>query len=266
MTGLPWGVMSADNHDLDRARKILDEDHYDLEKIKERILEFLAVRKLKPTGETYLVWDTLQRGLAIRVQPTGAASWKCIYSYHGRPRWLHLGDATAIGLADAREVDPTTVDWKALGEDHFPYRIRQDPGPANALGRVKFQLTNAFNVYLHDTPTRSLFGKSDRDLSHGCMRVEKPLELATQILGEAAQAPLREALDQTEERHLSVKPPVPIHIVYLTAWVDDDDALRFSPDIYEFDGPQRKALDHVSARLIGGPASGAKESAQPEAR
>jgi murein L,D-transpeptidase YcbB/YkuD len=164
------------------------------------------------------------------------------------------------------EIDPTTVNWRKLGEGDFPYRLRQDPGPDNALGRVKFQLTNEFHVYLHDTPTRALFGKLDRDLSHGCMRVESPLDLARQLLGESSQALLHEALDQTKERHLSVKPPVPIHILYLTAWVDDAGALHFSPDIYEFDVPQRSALDRVASRVSGGPASGAKEATRPSAR
>jgi murein L,D-transpeptidase YcbB/YkuD len=164
---------------------------------------------------------------------------------------------------DAREVDPATVDWRALDKGHFPYRLRQDPGPTNALGRLKFHLTNDYRIYLHDTPTRGLFGQSDRDLSHGCIRVEKPLDLARQLLGEESQGLLREALAQAKERHLSVKPPVPIHILYLTARVDEAGVLRFSPDVYEFDGPQRAALDRVATRVSGGPASGAKEATRP---
>ncbi len=167
---------------------------------------------------------------------------------------------------DAREVDPTTVDWHALNEGRFPYRLRQDPGPNNALGRLKFHITNDFRIYLHDTPTRGLFGQSDRDLSHGCIRVEAPLDLAGRLLGESPQDLLREALDQTAERHLSVKPPVPIHILCLTAWVDEAGVLRFAPDVYDFDGPQRTALDRVATRISGGPASGAKEAARPPAR
>ena len=167
---------------------------------------------------------------------------------------------------DARDVDPATVDWHALSEGHFPYRLRQDPGPDNALGRLKFHLTNEFHIYLHDTPTRALFGQSDRDLSHGCIRVEKPLELAKQLLGESSQDLLREALDQAKERHLSVKPPVAIHILYLTAWVGEGGILRFSPDVYEFDGPQRAAMDRVASRVSGGPASGAKEATRPPTR
>jgi murein L,D-transpeptidase YcbB/YkuD len=151
------------------------------------------------------------------------------------------------------EVDPTTVDWDDVDEKEFPYRLRQDPGSNNALGRVKFQLTNDFQIYLHDTPARSLFDHLDRDLSHGCIRVEHPLELAPLVLGDSSQSLLRAALEQPEERHLTVKPPVPIHIVYLTAWVDDAGALRFSPDVYEFDGPQRSALDRVATRVAAGP-------------
>jgi L,D-transpeptidase YcbB len=167
---------------------------------------------------------------------------------------------------DGREVDPTRVNWRALEKGHFPYHLRQDPGPDNALGRLKFHLTNDLHIYLHDTPTRDLFGQSDRDLSHGCIRVERPLDLAEQLLGESSQDLLRKALGQTEERHLSVKPPVPIHILYLTAWVDEAGSLRFSPDVYDFDGPQRTALDRVASRVLGGPASGAKVGARPPAQ
>jgi integrase len=83
---------------------------------KRRLTE-LAVRKLRPRATTYLIWDTLQRGLAIRVQPTGARAWKVIYSRHGRPRWLHLGDAGAIGLADARQLAQEAMLAVARGKD-----------------------------------------------------------------------------------------------------------------------------------------------------
>jgi hypothetical protein len=83
---------------------------------KRRFTE-LFVRRLKPRAAAYLVWDTLQRGLAIRVQPSGARSWKCVYSRHGRPRWLHLGDASAIGLADARTLAAEAMLAVAKGHD-----------------------------------------------------------------------------------------------------------------------------------------------------
>jgi integrase len=84
--------------------------------LKRRLTE-LSVRKLRPRATTYLIWDTLQRGLAIRVQPTGARAWKVIYSRRGRPRWLHLGDAGAIGLADARTLAAEAMLAVARGHD-----------------------------------------------------------------------------------------------------------------------------------------------------
>ena len=167
---------------------------------------------------------------------------------------------------DARVVDPKTVDLKGLSERHFPYRIYQPPGPNNALGRLKFHLTNDLQIYLHDTPAPDLFDRAGRDLSHGCIRVERPLELAVELLSESSQDLLREALAGTEERHLSVKPQVPVHILYMTAWVDEAGALRFGPDVYGFDTPQRTALDRVAARVPGGPASGAREATRPAVR
>ncbi len=151
-----------------------------------------------------------------------------------------------------REVDPRTVDWTRVDEEHFPYRMRQDPGPDNALGRLKFELTNEFHIYLHDTPAGHLFGRSERDLSHGCVRVDRAVELASRIVGAPAQEQLREALDQAEERRLPVEPPVPIHILYWTAWVDEA-GLRFGPDVYELEGTQRAALERARfARGTGG--------------
>ena len=77
----------------------------------------LYVRKIKPMAAAYVVWDTHQHGLAIRVQPTGARAWKVIYSRHGRPRWLHLGNASAIGLADARTLAAEAMLAVAKGKD-----------------------------------------------------------------------------------------------------------------------------------------------------
>jgi integrase len=92
---------------------------------RKRRLNELAVRKLKPKATPYLTWDTLQRGLAIRVTPTGSRAWKAIYSHHGRPRWLHLGDAGAIGLADARTLAAEAMLEVARGKDPAAERKAQ---------------------------------------------------------------------------------------------------------------------------------------------
>jgi L,D-transpeptidase YcbB len=134
-----------------------------------------------------------------------------------------------------REVDPASVDWEEVSASSFPYLLRQDPGPRNALGRLKFVLTNEMAIYLHDTPAKQLFGAAERDFSHGCIRVEKPVELAEALLEDAG--PLREALEGGDEKHLPVRPPVPVHILYLTAWVDEEGGLNFRDDVYGFDVP-----------------------------
>jgi len=130
--------------------------------------------------------------------------------------------------AEQRPVDPTTVDWAALGKGRFPYRLRQDPGPQNALGKVKFMFPNKFNVYLHDTPTRELFARTDRDQSSGCIRLEKPLELAELLLRGSASSPSswnRAALDAAlatgQERTVALPSLVPVHMLYSTAWAEE---------------------------------------------
>ncbi len=144
--------------------------------------------------------------------------------------------------AGNREVNPSTVAWSRLSESHFPYRLRQDPGPANALGRIKFNFPNRFNVYLHDSPERELFNRDVRDFSSGCIRLEKPVELATYLLGAAQRATIREALSSARERTELVRRDVPIHILYWTAWTSPDGTLHFRPDIYHRDGRILTAL------------------------
>ena len=149
-----------------------------------------------------------------------------------------------------RTVDPARVKWSEIDPEHLPFRLRQDPGPDNALGRLKFDLTNDFHIYLHDTPAAELFGKRQRNLSHGCIRVENALELAQRLLGatgqDKAQAALAEALGQKDQRRIGLDPAVPVHIIYCTAWVDAAGTLQFGPDVYGFDSPQRAALDKIA--------------------
>ena len=152
--------------------------------------------------------------------------------------------------SDAREVDPSRVKWSQVDPERFPYRIRQEPGEDNALGRLKLDLTNEFHIYLHDTPAGHLFGETERDFSHGCIRVERVIDLASDLMGAAGATRLTEALAQSEERHLRLDPPVPIHILYWTAWVDESKGLRFGPDVYGFDAPQQAAIDRVSSRVV----------------
>ena len=140
--------------------------------------------------------------------------------------------------AGAPELDPAAIDWHAVDPKRFPYRLRQDPGPANSLGRLKFMLPNEYDIYLHDTPARHLFAETVRTFSSGCIRVEKPLELADYLLqdtGEWDRERLRELIDSGVTRSLLLPRRVPVYILYWTAWVDDEGLTHFVDDVYGLD-------------------------------
>ena len=126
------------------------------------------------------------------------------------------------------------------------YRIRQEPGPTNALGAVKFMFPNAHNVYLHDTPSRELFDRTTRNFSSGCIRIERPLDLAEYLLSdqpEWTRDRINAAAGASSERTVRLTRAVPVHLLYWTAWADDDGVLHFRTDIYGRDRTVRGALE-----------------------
>ena len=144
-----------------------------------------------------------------------------------------------------RVVSPWSVSWSALEAGDYTFVSGR---AENALGHVKFIFPNKFDVYLHDTPADSLFARTDRSLSHGCVRVEKPLELAEYVLR-----------DQPEWTRSASSPPctrarrsgcaaaaVAVYILYMTAWIDPDGAVQFREDIYGHDEKQQKLLPLLS--------------------
>jgi len=146
---------------------------------------------------------------------------------------------------DAQEVNPSTVDWSTITAARFPYRLRQDPGPLNALGRIKFMFLNKYNVYLHDTPARPLFEETQRDFSHGCIRIQHPIELAVYLLRNNPRwdrDALLAALSDAEDRSVPLSEPMPIHLLYWTAWADADGTIQFRRDIHDRDAPLLTAL------------------------
>jgi len=146
-----------------------------------------------------------------------------------------------------RVLDPQSIDWSQYGPGHFPFQLRQRPGTNNALGRVKIIFPNPHNVYLHDTPARSLFGRSERAFSHGCIRLARPLDLAGQVLqAGGVDGWSRDRIDgviaSAKTTVVNLRDPLPVHITYLTAWVDGDTA-NFRGDIYGHDEKLLAALD-----------------------
>jgi len=144
-------------------------------------------------------------------------------------------------------IDPRSIDWSSYGGGHFPFQLRQRPGTDNALGRVKIMFPNPHNVYLHDSPARSLFSRNERAFSHGCIRLARPLELADQVL-RAGGVPgwnkdrIDEVIASTKTTVVNLEEPLPVHITYMTAWVDDG-VVNFRGDIYGHDAKLLAALD-----------------------
>jgi murein L,D-transpeptidase YcbB/YkuD len=123
--------------------------------------------------------------------------------------------------------------------------VRQTPGPHNSLGRVKFIFPNENNIYLHDTPSKSLFNEDNRAFSHGCVRVSKPRDLALRILRNDPNWPpskIDEAMNATSEKTVTLKKKIPVLIGYFTAFVETDGDLNFRKDIYERDAKLLKLI------------------------
>jgi murein L,D-transpeptidase YcbB/YkuD len=143
-------------------------------------------------------------------------------------------------LRGTTPVDVSSINWEDPAELR-QLAFRQRPGANNALGHVKFLFPNEYDVYLHDTPADSLFERSGRAFSHGCVRVEEPEKLANYILREYSDwdgPKIINAMHSGDEQHVKLKETIPVHIVYFTAWVDEKGGLHFQPDIYGYDAKQ----------------------------
>jgi murein L,D-transpeptidase YcbB/YkuD len=150
-----------------------------------------------------------------------------------------------------RVISLVTIDWSQYGPGYFPFQLRQKPGANNALGRVKLMFPNPHNVYMHDSPARSLFGRAERAFSHGCIRLARPLELAQEVLtagGVAGwtSARIDDVIASAKTTVVNLREPMPVHITYLTAWVDSG-VVNFRSDIY---GHDKKLLAALAGKAI----------------
>ncbi|MBC7920592.1 MAG: L,D-transpeptidase family protein, partial [Ferruginibacter sp.] len=152
---------------------------------------------------------------------------------------------------DTIPLDPKAVDWTDVKV--ADYRVVQKPGPRNPLGLVKFMFPNPMAIYLHDTPADHLFGAEQRGLSHGCVRVEKPLELAEYLLREKEGEWGRDSLlvhrRAEKPRIVRLARKIPIRITYQTAWVDERGRVNFRADLYDHDKVQTKAITRKEKAL-----------------
>jgi murein L,D-transpeptidase YcbB/YkuD len=156
---------------------------------------------------------------------------------------------------DSLVRDPSSVDWDDVDTDEPRYRVRQKSGETNSLGLLKFMFPNRFNIYLHDTPARKLFDQPVRTLSHGCVRVEDPVQLADFVLDgqdDWNEGKIRDAMDDTTAaggRTVPLERPVPVYLLYLTTFVRDGE-LHFRNDPY---GKDRRAMTRLGKPLLDEP-------------
>jgi L,D-transpeptidase YcbB len=179
--------------------------------------------------------------------PDSIARKEILKKINEDPKYLSGQNIKVFRGWDPQEqpIDPEDIDWSKVSEKSLPYRFRQEPGPLNPLGNLKFILPNEFDVYLHDTPSKGLFSRSTRTFSHGCIRIEKPLELAEYLFRDDpgwSQKELSAAIEKRNERIVTIPHPVIVHFLYLTAWVDENGTVQFRNDIYERDAGLDEAL------------------------
>ena len=140
---------------------------------------------------------------------------------------------------DSPEIDPALINWCTLTrKSYFPYKLQQTSGPYNPLGKIKFIFPNKYAVYLHDTPDKSLFDKTLRYFSHGCIRVEKPYLLAEFLLKSNprwTKEAFLNLLESSTRKNVSLNEQIPVYITYITAWEDRNGVVHFLNDVYKQD-------------------------------
>jgi murein L,D-transpeptidase YcbB/YkuD len=242
---------------LERARWVLDDisDYF--------ILVNIAGFRVYVVRDREIVWETrAQVGRPYRKSPVFRdemkylvlnPTWTAPYSIATRDLLPQIKqdpeffETRGFDLLDrnGNRVNPSSVDWSGVTTNSFPYTLVQRPGPANAMGRVKFMFPNPHAVYLHDTPSRYLFDRADRTFSSGCIRIENPFELAEILLGPDGwdQERFSDVLDTKKERTVFLSQPVPVLLLYWTAQASPDGTVSFFPDVYQRDAAIDRALD-----------------------
>lgn len=167
-------------------------------------------------------WHAPDHLVRKTIAPTYLRQGLRYFKSHG----YHVIDEWSL---DANVIDPTTIDWKAAAAGTLHLRVRQDPGPLNSMGELKFPFRNPQDIYLHDTPSKGLFAKDSRDLSNGCVRVQDAKRLGEWLLGQEPVAPGKDA-----ETNVRLPQGTPIYLTYITAKVEDG-KLTYLPDVYGWD-------------------------------
>jgi murein L,D-transpeptidase YcbB/YkuD len=164
---------------------------------------------------------------------------------------LESTEVTDENNAEEKELSQAEIQNKQAQKEYASkvlsgkYRLRQNPGPGNPLGRIKFLFPNKHSVYLHDTPNRGFFKRAQRNFSHGCIRVEKPLELAEFVLSSNpnwTQSAIQSSINRGKTKTVYLDQTIPVYVLYFTAWVDNEGSVNFHKDVYGLDKTLYNAL------------------------
>jgi len=196
--------------------------------------------------------------------PPGILRKETLPAIRRDPSYLSRNNMSVV-TTSGKIVDPSTIDWAATATKGFPYMIRQEPGPHNALGRIKFMFPNKYMVYLHDTPSKGLFARTERAFSHGCIRTQNPFDLAELLLED--QGWDRQRIDQViaskKTTRVNLENPITVMLLYWTAEADEDGTVFFRKDVYDRDAPIIEGLDEPFRVSLP---AGAREAIQRQNR
>lgn len=151
------------------------------------------------------------------------------------------------------EFNPALASWDNQSDKSYNYAVLQQPGKNNSMGLLKFIMPNKMSIYLHDTPNHNLFNRTNRALSHGCVRLDDPDKLAEYLLKDQSgwsMASINKAMNSRQSRTVFLKTPCPVQVEYCTAWVDDNGLVNFREDIYGYDKKQLEQLKSPDQKFV----------------
>ncbi len=168
--------------------------------------------------------------------PSGIFEKELIHHLRKDPDYLEKNRMKVLQAVDGKvqAVDAAQIDWSQVNAKNPGMQVVQAEGSGNSLGRLKFLFPNPYAVYLHDTPQKSFFKRNMRALSHGCVRVERPVDLATHLLKNESwpRDRIERAVGTGKNQSVSLSKPVPVYIIYRTVWIGDDGRVNFRNDVY----------------------------------
>lgn len=223
---LEMKVCVGEARDLKYTDKLEEYDEQDLKKDRPFTRETPQLRSMIHSVQVNPVWN-IPESIATNEITKEAA----------KDRYYLANNNIDVYQNGELVQDPELIDWTA-GNPGKTYSFKQRPGDDNALGKIKFLFNNQSSVYLHDTPAKAAFNKENRAVSHGCVRVEKPLELAQALFGNGDKfQTIRREMESKDPKAMDIALPnkVPVYLTYLTAWADDKSQIQFRKDVYGLD-------------------------------